>query len=746
MFDLFGKIKKQNKKTSRVTFFIVFLTILMGLCFVPNTEVKAQLFIPPAVIPAATAATSQSLGSVGNSFLSAFIEGFNVVLAEIAEIFLQLTAWLLWAAAEMLHYVIEVSILNIGPFVNSTGVLAAWQVFRDMANMAFIFIILYIAIGTILGLGGIDMKKMLVRIVIVALLLNFSFFFTKVAIDASNILTIGFYNQVMQTRCGPDGTTTTNIGSVFACKLGLTSFFSSDLISKIAQSGSTQKIFVVGVIGSLFFIIAAFAFLAATIMLLVRYITLIFLLMLSPLAFAAMALPNDKWSDKWKEKLFKQCVFAPALMAMIWATLQVLNYVATNSAATLSQAVAGTELGKAAAGSGEVLLNFSIVIAMIIGSLLVANEFGAYGAKSAIEKLKGAQKWTQDKIKATRQGAQGYVGRQTVGRLGSWADKTLGESDSRIGRFANTTFGRELRSSTTGALAKAKFGSKTNFEKYQKDKDAADKKYAEVVLKKRQTRAKFTQSQLEQRKKDTQEALELVRKDRVNTRQEELERNLEGYNKELADLNSEQSSDTELLSRTTNSAGYAAINTRVNDRAIKIKNLENKINSGPEATELKEIKEATRNLVGTLEDEARVAAQALERFKTFNEEEASKLFETTSKDREAREEGQKIGLTGEELEEFVKIERQKFLAQVKKLFNDNKTKNEAPVRVQLMRDAGSYGNTQLNITIKKYLREGKGGKKTKDIIEDLMKAEGIEGKKDEGGDKGDDKDKEKKDK
>lgn len=664
---------------------------------------------------------------------------FDRTASSIAQVSLQITSWLLWAAAEMLHYVIQISVIDTFGLIRQPGggIEIVWQVFRDMANMAFIFIILYIAINTILGLGGMDMKKMLVRIVIVALLLNFSLFFTKLAIDASNILTIGFYNQVMTTQCGPDRQTVSNIGSVFMCKMGLTSFFSSDLISQAAQSGSGSfvRIITIGAVGSIFFIITAFVFLAATIMFLYRYVVLIFLLMLSPLAFAAMAMPKDKWSDRWKDPLLKQCVFAPAFMAMIWATLQVLNHVATNTSTSLAQTVAGAQNGSAAVGAGQVLLNFALVLAMIIGSLLVANEFGARGAKGAIDKLKGAQKWTQKRIKSTRQGIQGYAGRQTLGRFGAWADKSLGESDSRIGRLANTTFGRELRSATTGSFAKAKFGSKTNLEKYQKDKDTADKKYAEVVLKKRQKQAGFKEAQLEQRKSDTEKALELTRKSGPGTRQLELEKTLEGYNARLTELDSEQRSDTELLGRTTNTVGYAAIKTRVDNRAVEIKSLKDKIDNGPEAIELKEIKDATRKLVGTLEDEAIVAAQALERFKTFNESEAIRLFETTAKERETREEGQQIGLSGEDLEEFVKIEREKFVKQVKKLFDDKKTKDQAPVRVQLMRDAGSYGNTQLNITIKKYLREGKGSKKTKDIVKDLMREENIAGKDDDGDDK-----------
>ena len=79
------------------------------------------------------------------------------------------------------------------PFVSE-----AWVVVRDLSNIFFIFILLYIAFQTILGLGGHGggPKKMIAQVIIMALLINFSMFFTKVIIDSSNILALIFYNKI----------------------------------------------------------------------------------------------------------------------------------------------------------------------------------------------------------------------------------------------------------------------------------------------------------------------------------------------------------------------------------------------------------------------------------------------------------------------------------------------------------------------------------------------------------------------
>lgn len=75
------------------------------------------------------------------------------------------------------------------PFVS-----AGWGIVRDVMNIFFIIGLLFIAIRTILGMGH-DNKKMIAGIVIVALLINFSMFFTNVIIDSSNILAHVFYNR-----------------------------------------------------------------------------------------------------------------------------------------------------------------------------------------------------------------------------------------------------------------------------------------------------------------------------------------------------------------------------------------------------------------------------------------------------------------------------------------------------------------------------------------------------------------------
>ncbi|MBC8464922.1 MAG: hypothetical protein H8D63_00905 [Parcubacteria group bacterium] len=82
-----------------------------------------------------------------------------------------------------------------------------WENVRDLANMAFIFILLWVAIATILRVRNNTAKDLLSKLIIVALLINFSFFITRVIVDAGNMFAMFFYNdfEVHKTQNVKDG-------------------------------------------------------------------------------------------------------------------------------------------------------------------------------------------------------------------------------------------------------------------------------------------------------------------------------------------------------------------------------------------------------------------------------------------------------------------------------------------------------------------------------------------------------------
>src|SRR3989344_4839683 len=110
-------------------------------------------------------------------------------------IFYEIPSFLLGVTANFFDVIVALS-LSSALYAKAVFIGSAWTIVRDLSNIFFILILLYIGVKTILGLGGSEVKKMVAHVVIMALLINFSMFFTKIIIDTSNILALIFYNKI----------------------------------------------------------------------------------------------------------------------------------------------------------------------------------------------------------------------------------------------------------------------------------------------------------------------------------------------------------------------------------------------------------------------------------------------------------------------------------------------------------------------------------------------------------------------
>lgn len=477
---MFGFLKNNKKVVYGLILLVILFSTISARDFSNPTKVSAQVVgppptqgvvnQPPANPPTAGPSLSPNTGTpseepgfwdklakpIVNALEKILLFLPNAFLAQVGTVLLALTSFVLWLSAGLFEFILTISVVNAHEFIETPGIQVVWKTFRDLANMFFIFILLYAAIGTILGLGGVDIKKTITRVVIVALLINFSFFFTKVAVDASNILTIAIYNDIKESKCsfnvvGLGEKTVKGISGLVMCKIGLSSILSGKILNDIAggAAGGTN-IMTQTIIGSIVILILAIVFFSATLIFLVRMISLIFLFIFSPLAFAATAMPGDKYSSEWFHRLASNCLVAPAFMLCLWAAFTILNELKfVPSGITFIEAISGNA-GKAAEGSIELMMNYAITIGMIIASLIVAKSFGTKGADAAM-KVAG---WAGKHIGR----AVAYYPQQGLHRL----DEKIGEQ-----RWAHTALGSVVRAGTTEALAGLSIGGKTAYETHE---------------------------------------------------------------------------------------------------------------------------------------------------------------------------------------------------------------------------------------------------------------------------------------
>ncbi len=86
-----------------------------------------------------------------------------------------------------------------------------WQLIRDISNIFFIIILVWTGFATVFSIGNISMKQVVPALIVNALIINFSLFATRVAIDISNIFARVIYNSMSvvdnnkNTLSGPGG-------------------------------------------------------------------------------------------------------------------------------------------------------------------------------------------------------------------------------------------------------------------------------------------------------------------------------------------------------------------------------------------------------------------------------------------------------------------------------------------------------------------------------------------------------------
>ncbi|MDO8483100.1 MAG: hypothetical protein Q7S86_04770 [bacterium] len=338
-------------------------------------------------------------------------------------------SWFLYLAGFIFDQSMQFT-LNISELMKSIPVVdIGWKIFRDLANVFFIFILLWIAMSTILGFNSGKTKELIVHLVVVALLMNFSLFITKTIIDGSNIIALHFYNLIVNSQTTGANQIMTPQGSMsgaFMEGLKIQTLYDSRAIGEPGQeragwgtrlknaaintvagtiTGSPVagvvagvatlaggnvinwgKIILIGIFGSALMLIAAYVFLVGAVLMLIRAIVLMFVMMLSPLAFLAFAMPfAEKFVEPWREALIKQCIFAPAFMTLSYVVVKTIQSPAFKgvTSITMGEASLATAFTTGAGEGITLIINFLLIIGLMIGCILVAKKLEVHGLEFA---------------------------------------------------------------------------------------------------------------------------------------------------------------------------------------------------------------------------------------------------------------------------------------------------------------------------------------------------------------------------
>jgi len=309
---------------------------------------------------------------------------------------------------------------------------AGWIVCRDISNTFFIFILLYIAITTILQMG--DNKKLLSTLIIVALLMNFSLYITRFVVDVGNMFAIEFYsafpvNNDPVVKNIP-GIEQHSISTGFSNALILPLIgIANDVNNK--NEGFAAKATVILFVG-LEFLIVAFVWLISSFLLVGRIATLWMVMILSPLAFFSLAIPPvagvNIWG-KWKEELVKATFFPAVFLFFMYFAARLAQSTGFITK-TFGQ---GTDTSITA--FIPLFIQFAVIIAFIMFGLKTATSMSGKAGQMAAN----YGKLGTGLAGSAALGAVAWGSRQSLGRMADWARRDREAGGLGLGRSLTTS-------------------------------------------------------------------------------------------------------------------------------------------------------------------------------------------------------------------------------------------------------------------------------------------------------------------
>ena len=332
---------------------------------------------------------------------------------------------------------------------------SGWEVVRDIANMSFIFILVYLALTIMFAAEGVNTMKTLAGVIIIALVVNFSFFFTRVVIDAGNIVAVQFYNAIpapsgcqsfFTSLCRDNTSNTKDLSAGIMEAIGVQTLLNNKSFEKYTNGGRISNDWLTNLIGLSFLYISVgvvfwilfITFLGVGIKFIVRIAVLWFVLVVSPLAFVAYTIKGTQsLFKKWWEMLVTHSIYPAVFLFVFLMLTKITTAMAGSSQSVLSSALGGISSATTAAGSssdvgfiasmGQVAGNIGIRVALIVvvlyyGSKL-ADYLGVMGG-SISERITGFATGAMAGVATGAAGlagrgtaaAGGFAGRQLIGR------------------------------------------------------------------------------------------------------------------------------------------------------------------------------------------------------------------------------------------------------------------------------------------------------------------------------------------
>lgn len=321
-----------------------------------------------------------------------------------------------------------------------SGIREAWKIVRDFSNIGFIFALFVAAFMLIVdktSIGGtqFDPKKVVVRVIIMALLVNFSMLFCRITIQTADLFSNFLYSKIGTYDYSKSGNATAQtVGNIFQ-SIGMKSV-SLPIVSlsdpqalfqqagiKSDATGTNAAYIILGVCIFIVLFVLIWTFSSMMFIFLGRILGLWLAIIISPLAFVSFAIPfleKDDFIgfDSWLKNFLQLAFMTPVYLFFIYITVSVLNIegigasIVTNSGIEIADATGGNWLVKVL----QITLTTLIPLLLSCFFLLQGKKIATKMSGQIGEMVSGISGKVTGLAMGAAAGGTAFLARQTAGR------------------------------------------------------------------------------------------------------------------------------------------------------------------------------------------------------------------------------------------------------------------------------------------------------------------------------------------
>lgn len=375
------QIAKKHQKLSSAVLLAVFVLVVFGGVLAPVFQDKVSAYEYESDDPYSQAsadsiaAASKSSGDKcgwidikcgARAFVGLMLNGYFYIVGMILSFEFAILQW----------------VLQFFSWKNDTVTLG-WGIVRDFSNLFFIVVIMIIAFATVLQLETYGMKALLPKLIAIALLINFSLAICGFLINFAD----AFGQTFIDAGGGGPALTLAvkeGLGAGNLTSDGTASKASQDIAEKVKEDATKGdestflSIILTFALGILSGLIMIFVIGAGVFFMMIRQISLMFIVILSPIALICLLVPflNDKWSE-WKSAFLKWVMFYPLYMFFFYIAIKIIN-----SKAISTPGLDGVAKGYTGVTSPQAMWRMFIASMFLIGAIMVAQKTGVAGASA----------------------------------------------------------------------------------------------------------------------------------------------------------------------------------------------------------------------------------------------------------------------------------------------------------------------------------------------------------------------------